>query len=264
MRKSGESGESGESAESAEIKKNRLIIEFLELSGLPGLFLKNTGVHVDENTGVPGYSASIIRDSLSCIDQDSLIVLSKESFSFMSLPMSRSENIVVQEAGAELLVYDLRTHRAFCLNETSTVIYQACDGRTTFEQLKRKYKFSDDLIQLALDELRRQRLIDGENSNYFGDLSRREVIKRVGLASLVALPVITGLPAPAAAQALSFCTAGADSGKEGLGGFCICPFNTGPGGNTCGDGAAQFRCKAGCTCRTGSSCKEGSCQGSCV
>ena len=43
-------------------------------------------------------------------------------------PKARKENLVVQESNGEVLIYDLDTNKAFCLNETSALVWQACDG----------------------------------------------------------------------------------------------------------------------------------------
>jgi hypothetical protein len=123
------------------------------------------------------------------------------------LPSARSQNIVIQELQAELLIYDLRTHKAFNLNETSAIVYKACNGRTSFDELKRKYQFTDDLIFLALDELNKENLLEEGEAYYspFTGMSRREVIRKVGLATMIALPLISSLVAPTAAMAQSTC-----------------------------------------------------------
>ena len=121
------------------------------------------------------------------------------------LPPARSKDVVVQELGEEVLVYDLVTHKAYCLNETSGKVYKACDGVTTFDQLRAKTKFTDEIIFLTLDELKKENLIeeDGSYASPFAGMSRREVIRRVGLASMIVLPVISSLVAPTAAMSKS-------------------------------------------------------------
>lgn len=82
------------------------------------------------------------------------------------------------------------------------VVFNACDGMTTFDQLRRQYKFSEDLVYLTLDLLREKNLIEDYQSKFAG-ISRREAVKKVGLACAVALPVIAAITAPVAAQAAS-------------------------------------------------------------
>ena len=125
-----------------------------------------------------------------------------------TLPKARTSEIVEQELGKELLIYDLTTDKAYCLNETSAKIFNACDGKTMFDDLKRRYNFTDDLIHFALAELKARELLEDYKSDHFTGLSRREIIRKVGRASLVALPVVAGLTAPHAAQAASSTCAG--------------------------------------------------------
>lgn len=121
----------------------------------------------------------------------------------MLLPTRRTVDILEQEAGKELLVYDLRLNKAYYLNETLRTVYNFCDGRTTFDELKRRYKYTDDLIYLALDELQKTDLIESEKITHFAGMNRREVIKKVGLSTMLALPIISALVAPKAINAAS-------------------------------------------------------------
>lgn len=121
----------------------------------------------------------------------------------MKLPTSKSKDILVQETTDELLIYDLNTNKTYHLNKTSTIVYRACGEQASFADLKVKHKFTDDLIYFTLDELKANNLLEDYKSNYFKGVSRREAIKRVGLASMIALPIVTGLIAPKAAAAQS-------------------------------------------------------------
>ncbi len=124
----------------------------------------------------------------------------------MKLPKIRTENLLEQNLEKETLIYDLAINKALKLNETSTIIYKACSENQTFDELKRKHKFTDEIIYFALDELKESNLINDENYvSPFAGISRREVIKKVGLTSIVALPIITGLIAPKAVNAASSC-----------------------------------------------------------
>ena len=123
------------------------------------------------------------------------------------LPHARTDGLIVQNVGAELFIYDLKIDKAWFLNETAAIVFNACDGKTTFNNLKRVHKFTDDLIFYTLDELRSDNLIQGESFSPFNNLTRRQVIRRIGFSTLLVLPVIASLNAPVAAQALSTCTA---------------------------------------------------------
>lgn len=158
----------------------------------------------------------------------------------MNKPKSRIENIVIQEMNAELLIYDLKDNKAFCLNETSAIIYQLCDGKRTIKEInnevaeKLNQPINDELIWLALDGLKKEGLLENNAIEIdFNGLNRRQIIRKVGLASLVALPFVASVIAPSAAQAAS-------AGNVALLGAC----NSTP------------ECQVGLTCAT---CRGGNC-----
>ena len=123
----------------------------------------------------------------------------------MKLPLAKTKDVVVQDLHDEVLVYDLTTDRAYCLNKTSKIVYRHCDGHTSFADLKSRYNFSDDLLYFALDELKRENLIEPTYVSPLAGINRRDLIRRIGLASMTALPVIAALAAPTAASAASTC-----------------------------------------------------------
>ena len=53
----------------------------------------------------------------------------------MILPEKREEDLTIVELPEETLVYDLKRHRAYCLNRTVALIWRHCDGRTTAAEL---------------------------------------------------------------------------------------------------------------------------------
>jgi hypothetical protein len=131
-------------------------------------------------------------------------------------PMSRKEDIVIQELNNEILIYDLKINKAYCLNETSALVYQLCNGKNSVSDISRtigkklKSPVTEDFVWLAIDQLKKENLLDNSQQieTKFEGVSRREVIRRVGFASIVALPVISSIVAPTAAMAQSTCTTG--------------------------------------------------------
>jgi hypothetical protein len=131
------------------------------------------------------------------------------------VPRMRTKEVVVQELGDEVLVYDRLCHRAYCLNRTAATIWKLCDGKTTLakmaELMTKKFDtpVADDVIWFGLGQLQKARLVDEQSvapsSSPFAAMSRREAMRRVGLAAAVLLPVVTSIIAPKAAQAAS-CT----------------------------------------------------------
>lgn len=150
------------------------------------------------------------------------------------LPVARSESVVMQQLEKETLLFDFEINKAYCLNETSSNIYHYCDGKTSFEELKRRYKYTDDLIYLALDELQKNNLIKGDKITHFAGMSRRDAVRKVGLGTMLALPVITGLIAPRAASAGS-CSANTQTDIN----------NCGSCGNVCNSANAIVACNNG-------------------
>lgn len=129
------------------------------------------------------------------------------------LPQARTSNIVVQDFDKEVLIYDLQQHRALCLNQTSAFVWQKCDGKTTFDELKKLSgnKFNDDLILLTLSLLQKENLLEElvSDTTLKAELSRRGMIAKYGTLA-IALPMISSLIAPTAVNAqsltLSDCT----------------------------------------------------------
>ena len=128
----------------------------------------------------------------------------------MKLPIVRNQNIVVQEIGSEIMIYDLEINKAYSLNETSAIVYQNCDGKMDVAELSGKYGFPNEIIYLALDQLQNENLLErnAEFLSPFKGLSRREVVKKVGLGSMIMLPIITSIVAPTAVNAQSGCAPG--------------------------------------------------------
>ena len=121
----------------------------------------------------------------------------------MKLPKAKADNIVTRILENETLIYNLTTNQAFCLNETSAKVFEVCNGKRTFGELKKKYEFTDEIIYLALDGLLKEDLITNDYTSPFAEVSRREVIRRVGLASMIALPLISAIIAPHPTHAAS-------------------------------------------------------------
>jgi len=145
-------------------------------------------------------------------------------------PKARKENLVVQESDGEVLIYDLNTNKACCLNETSSLVWQLCDGDKSVseisESISRKLNSpaNEDFVWLALDQLKKENLIENKDEVVvdFNGLSRREVIKKVGLASIVALPLVSSLVAPMAINATSMASCAATACANGTPGQTTC------------------------------------------
>ena len=126
-------------------------------------------------------------------------------------PTARQENIVVQEANGETLIYDLETNRAFVLNATSAFVWNQCNGQQDIQQIaqalakKNQQPTNEDIVWLAIDELEKNTLMtaNAKVTNPLRGMNRRKMVKKVGLTTMIALPVISSLVAPKAATAAS-------------------------------------------------------------
>src|SRR5918996_4509291 len=126
-------------------------------------------------------------------------------------PTRRTEGLVVTEVMGEVLVYDLERHRAHCLNRAAAVVFKHCDGTRSVEELagllgrELGAPADPDCVWLALDRLAKACLLRRrvKRPPKAGRLSRREVVRRVGIAVL--LPAVTSVLAPTPAQAVATC-----------------------------------------------------------
>jgi hypothetical protein len=117
-------------------------------------------------------------------------------------PVARQNGLVVQELPDEVLVYDLDTNKAHCLNRSAAMVWRSCDGNNSVADIVREFeangggKVTEDFVWLAIDQLNENGLLAGNMAPKFQGQSRRQVLKNIGLASMVALPVIASLTAP--------------------------------------------------------------------
>jgi Coenzyme PQQ synthesis protein D (PqqD) len=180
-----------------------------------------------------------------------------------SVPKVRSKNIVVQDLGDEVLIYDLKTDKAYCLNETARIVWQACDGRKNIAEItenigkKLKLKVTEDFVWFALNQLKKEKLLENcdQLPNHFAGISRREVIKKIGVGCLAALPIIGIVSIPTAAQSNSTCIPF---------GICVCNMIGFLNGETC-PSSDCMTAMTGCVCGNLMNCMMGTdiCNGTC-
>ena len=122
--------------------------------------------------------------------------------------MAKSGDFVTQELQNEVLIYNLQTNKALCLNSSVALVFKHCDGKTDFQQIintfqkEQNIKIDIDFIWLTLDELSKAELLENYNLKFESKISRRRALLNYALP-LALLPVIVGVTAPKAAQAAS-------------------------------------------------------------
>ncbi len=142
------------------------------------------------------------------------------------LPQARKERLLIEILPDEVLVYDLDRKKAHCLNKTAALIWNYCDGETTIYEMgiilqdQSSTRVGEDVVWFGLDQLRRARLIDEipASSNQWAKLSRRELVKQIGLA--VSIPLVVSILAPTASAALS--CVGRNCASPAVCGVCVC------------------------------------------
>lgn len=127
------------------------------------------------------------------------------------IPVARTQGLVVQEMPEEVLIYDLDTNKAHCLNDTAAFVWKSCNGNNSVSEIAKKFQIetgksvNEDLVWLAIDQLSQKNLLQGEISTRFSGQNRREVIKKIGFASMIALPIVASLAAPTSVLAAVSC-----------------------------------------------------------
>ncbi len=129
------------------------------------------------------------------------------------MPRARLDELVVEELQDETLVYDLKRHKAGCLNRTAALVWRHCDGRTRVADvaalLNKELEIPADeaVVWMALDRLDRAHLLSepvalpADRARY----SRREMLRTLRRAAGISLllPVIESIVAPLAAAQVS-------------------------------------------------------------
>jgi hypothetical protein len=123
---------------------------------------------------------------------------------------ARQDKLLVRDVQGEVLIYDEEHHRAHHLNRTASLVWRHCDGQKTASEIavllqaEMGSTADEDLVRVALEDLRTAHLLVGsiQWTAEQASISRREVIRRAGLAGALAvlIPVVTSMPAPAAAN----------------------------------------------------------------
>lgn len=152
-------------------------------------------------------------------------------------PKARSEGLLSEQIGDEVVVYDQQRKHASRLNKTVALVWRQCDGNRSVpeivEHLKKELNevADENLVLLSLSELDSAHLLQ-ESVNITSQQSRssrREFVRKVGAVGVmsVLLPLITtmSVPTPAQAQSPGSCFSCGPCGNSCLG--------CGPCGNSC-------------------------------
>ncbi len=125
------------------------------------------------------------------------------------VPATRKDGLTISTLDDEVLVYDPEARRASCLNGFAAGVLELCDGQRSASDITRELPFKDvdeRMVTLALADLQKAQLLQDRVSFAaiaHAGTSRRDLLKRIGMGSAVAVPIIAGIALPTAAQALT-------------------------------------------------------------
>jgi hypothetical protein len=148
-----------------------------------------------------------------------------------NFPRARTEKLLIQELSDETLVFDLERNRAHCLNRSAASIWKHCDGKTSVREISRAVskaidaKVDERAVWFAISQFNRDNLLDHRlpvPATMLGGMNRRQMIRALGVAAAVAVPLVTSVVAPSAVQAASCLPSGASctSGSQCCSGLC--------------------------------------------
>jgi hypothetical protein len=126
-------------------------------------------------------------------------------------PRIRQDGLIVRELPDEVLVYDKERDKAHCLNQTAGMIFKYCDGMTPVGEIAKRVgvqlnsPVDEKVVWYALDQFERDNLLEEKIHlpAVMAGMNRRQMVRTLGLAALVAVPVVTSIIAPTPAQAVT-------------------------------------------------------------
>jgi DNA-binding MarR family transcriptional regulator len=129
----------------------------------------------------------------------------KVSDSSRERPLARSTDLIIEELGDEVLVYDTKTDRGHSLSPEAAKVWRACNGTTSAEVLSARLGLELETVSRALDELSSCELLETSPTIVADGSTRREVTLRLAKvgAAAAAAPLILSVAAPTAMAAVT-------------------------------------------------------------
>lgn len=113
----------------------------------------------------------------------------------------------------EIILYDDRTYKAHCLNNTAAAVWRLCDGNHSVADMAKALVpgsesdpgAAESLVWAALKQLRKSGLLVNAmpSDSRLPSLSRRELVLRLGIATVLAVPTARSALVAAAPQSVS-------------------------------------------------------------
>ena len=173
----------------------------------------------------------------------------------LQTPLARTDELVVEHVGEEVLVYDRRNDQAHCLSSDAAMIWRVCDGSTSPAEIATALELDREAVAAAIEELDSCGLLD---SAPIAGVTRREATLRMakvgGVAAAAPLIYSIMAPTPALAASQAFCLSVTGCFENGSG--CSTCFKAGCvccGAGSSGNAGAKL-CTADCTCTFCNAC----------
>jgi hypothetical protein len=144
-------------------------------------------------------------------------------------PKGRTRGLLFREVDGELLVHDPEAGRTFCLDRPAATILKYCDGVTPVPALLQRVRgdvgesFPEESLWVGLEELKQRNLIEPQSlpaTKYHG-LTRRAMLRQLGVAAATAPLIIAVVANPASAQSGPQCQPANNAGSDSPPG-CAC------------------------------------------
>jgi hypothetical protein len=148
------------------------------------------------------------------------------------MPQGRRSGLIIQEVDSEILIYDQNTNKAHCLNQTAAKVWKYCDGETTLADacsaLSRDLETPVDekLVWYAVDQFSKDNLLEKDiepPAFIIAGMNRRQMVRTLGLAAVVAVPLVTSIVAPTPVQAATCLSPGQPCGTAAQCCSGLCP-----------------------------------------
>jgi hypothetical protein len=134
------------------------------------------------------------------------------------MPQARRAGLIVQEVDSEILIYDQDTNKAHCLNQTAAKVWKYCDGETTLAEACNALScdletpVDEKLVWYAIDQFSKDNLLEKSiepQAFIIAGMNRRQLVRTLGLAAVIAVPLVTSIVAPTPVQAATCKVSGA-------------------------------------------------------
>lgn len=124
-------------------------------------------------------------------------------------PQARQDDLIVQSAADEMIVYDTSTDKAYVLSPSAAAVLRASNGTRTVQDIAQylsdETPTDEKTVWFALGQLNELLEEPVTLPQEMAGISRRKFIKMSGaVAAGVAIPLVVKMVAPSPAQAQSF------------------------------------------------------------